>query len=369
MHEETQSQSRGLFLSFPTPAFLRFPAAGLDVSDRTIKYVLLGTGSQGTEVLSYDKTSIEPGVVEQGKIIDREKFVSVLKNLAQKGNFRYVHASLPEEHSYLFQTNIEKTNEQEVRSLIEFSLKDNVPLPQEQIVFDYKVFSESETTSGSTVVASVSVYPIDIINQYMLAFKEAGIIAVSFEVEAQAVARSVIAAEDTGTYMIVDIGRSKAGLSIYSNGIIMFSATLEVGGDDLSSALEKQFNVSTEDAEKLKNERGFVQGENNSELLAALSNTMAVFRDEVMKHIGFWKSEQSRDDSIEDIERIILCGGNANLAGLPEYLEAAAGTPVVRANVWENTLDFDAHIPEIPRRYSLEYATAIGLALRAIQKR
>ena len=63
------------------------------------------------------------------------------------------------------------------------------------------------------------------------------------------------------------------------------------------------------------------------------------------------------------IEKIILCGGDANLLGLTDYLSASLKIPVERADIWTNIDYRDGFIPEIEFNDSLRYATAVGLAL------
>lgn len=65
-----------------------------------------------------------------------------------------------------------------------------------------------------------------------------------------------------------------------------------------------------------------------------------------------------------NIKEIILCGGDANLIGLTEYLNSTLKIPVKTANVWLNVFSFEKYIPEIEFNESLKFATAIGLALK-----
>ena len=67
------------------------------------------------------------------------------------------------------------------------------------------------------------------------------------------------------------------------------------------------------------------------------------------------------------IERILMCGGDANIPGLLEYLSSGLDTPIAFANPWINILpSFDKEIPPMTFNNSLRYATALGLALRKI---
>jgi hypothetical protein len=78
----------------------------------------------------------------------------------------------------------------------------------------------------------------------------------------------------------------------------------------------------------------------------------------------FVDNPSSDDVPRKPIERAIICGGNANLRGFPEYLEGFLNVPVSIANVWSNALSFDTYVPHMQFSDSLEYATAIGLSLR-----
>lgn len=83
------------------------------------------------------------------------------------------------------------------------------------------------------------------------------------------------------------------------------------------------------------------------------------------KHYKYWKSKfNEKGEHMKPIDKVILCGGNANLAGLPEYLSSSLKLPVERADVWTNAPSFGDSVPEISKADSLSYSASIGLALR-----
>jgi hypothetical protein len=83
-----------------------------------------------------------------------------------------------------------------------------------------------------------------------------------------------------------------------------------------------------------------------------------------VRHQTYWNSPPEDEPPRRPIERAIICGGNANLRGFPEYLEGFLNVPVSIANVWENAFSFDSYVPPMHFAESLEYATAVGLSLR-----
>lgn len=359
-----------ILAAFPPPAYLTMPAVGIDISDRSVKFLEFNRRRGQIELGAFGERKIPAGVVVDGEIQDVKRLSSVLAGIRRDFGFRLVRISLPEEKAYLFQGTIpaDATREQ-AANIVEFQLEENVPVPIAEAVFDYEPIGRHAAhgkPGDEHIDVGVSVYARETVAAYAAACREAGLFPVSFEVEAQAIARSVIPEGDAGTYLIADFGRARTGVAIISDGVLRFTATLEVGGEALTEVIVNELGVSEQEAVTVKNERGFLKQRDNEELFTALMNTVTALRDEINRYLIFWNTR--KDDagaSMPTVEGIILTGGNANLAGLPEYLETSLGVPTNRADVWCNAFHFDTYIPEIDFRHSLGFATGIGLALRA----
>ncbi|MCH7772439.1 MAG: pilus assembly protein PilM, partial [Bacteroidetes bacterium] len=145
-----------------------------------------------------------------------------------------------------------------------------------------------------------------------------------FEIEAQAIARSVIQNGDDGTYMIIDFGKMRTGLGIVSRGLLSFTSTLDVVGDTLTEAIAEHFSVSTEKAERIKNESDFIKNKDNSELFLTLMKTIGELKDEIERHYRYWNTRiDKQGETAPRIDKIILCGGSSNVVGLREYLSGS----------------------------------------------
>lgn len=351
---------------FPTPKLLTMPAVGIDISDSSIKFLELVDSEHGKGIGRYGDAEIPPGVVERGEIKNVDILSGILKRLKEKHDLDFIRASLPEEKVYLFTTKIPsiEAKESEIRNLIEFRLEENVPLSPAEAVFDFDLPLGNEGAREREV--GVAVYPRTTIEQYSELFEKAGLTPLSFEVEAQAIARSVIREGDDGTYMIIDFGRMRTGLAIVSRGLLSFTSTLDVVGETLTNAIAENFGVSTEEAERIKNESDFIKSKDNSELFVTLMKTISGLKGEVERHYRYWNARSdNRGRRLPPIEKIILCGGSSNVVGLREYLSGSLKIGAERANIWTNAFSFDDVIPDIDFAHSLGYATAVGLALRS----
>ncbi len=350
----------GTLLSvFPPPQFLASPAGGVDISSGSVKCVLLGGFGRGITLRTYAETPLPEGVIVDGDIEQPDKLTEVLRSFRLRYGIHYAHASLPEKKAYLYKVLVaENAN---LRAGVEFDFETHVPLPPGEAVFDYEKVRKLES---GTVVA-VTAYAKRIVNQYQKVFADAGIALRSLEVESQALARAAISESDRSrVVMMMDFGRKTTRIAVVEYGVVVFTATLDIGGDTLTTAVMKLLNVPEPEAEEIKNNRGFLMSNENKNLVEALMTTVSVVKDEVVKHLTYWNNPPADDLPRKPIEKVIICGGNANLRGFPEYLEGTINIPVSVASVWTNAFSLDEYIPPMQFSESQEYATAVGLAIR-----
>jgi Tfp pilus assembly PilM family ATPase len=143
----------------------------------------------------------------------------------------------------------------------------------------------------------------------------------------------------------------------------MYTSTIDIGGKELSSALRKQLgNKEEHELTEIKNLQGLVRGVEDATVYESLIPTVSAIKDEVAIRIQYWNN-RDMEDSDRYIESVILCGGSANLKGLPGYLTETLNIPTKLAQVWQNAFDIEHFVPPIGLRYSYGYATAIGLGL------
>ncbi len=351
----------------PPPTYLTMPSIGVDISDNSLKYVSFHSESSSVmdrELKLWGDIDIPNGTLSRGQIKDPGHLVSVLKEFKLETKAEFINVSLPEERAYLFETEIKRnTPIKEVRSLLEFRLEENVPIPSKDVIFDYAILpSGGETRS---VQVAVVAYPKDTIQQYYDVCMEARLRPTSFEVEAQAMARSVVPVDAVGATMLVDFGQTRTGIGIVYKGVLLYASTVDVGGGLLSQALRKVVGDDTAESEltRLKNTEGLIRGVDSTRVREALVGAVSVVKDELATRMQYWHMRNGNSEE-RRISSVQLCGGSSNLKGLPAYLTETLSLPCVLANVWENSISLDTVVPPIDLHHSFGYATAIGLSLK-----
>ncbi len=360
---DVKKQPKNFFAEFfPVPKLLEMRPAGLAITERYVHAVEFTKKGSRLSLGRFGVRSIPEGVIKEGYVNDKQVVIDLLISLRAEIGIEYVSVALPEEKAYLFKTEVPKIAKDNIREALELRLEENVPVPAAEAVFDYMVIpNEAE---GESVDVSVAVLPLKVVTTYLDIIKSAGLIPVSFGVEASALSRAVIPDGDLGTFMIVNIGETSTGLSIISRGAVQFSTTVPMGGDALTLALQKHFSVGPAEAKKIKEERGFVKSKENMELFFSLMNTVSAIKDEMNKLLIYWQTHKAGPGVAgAELKKIILCGKDANLAGFDEYLSATMKVSVEVGNVWRNAFNSGDKVPAISFVDSLDYASAIGLAL------
>ncbi len=351
---------------FPLPHYLSFDSVGFDISDQSIRFVELVRSNTTISLKKFGEEKIPPGIVSAGKVVNKSQFKEVLVALRKKHKFSTVHVSLPEEQVYLFELEIPKVESSNIRQNIELSLEEHIPITASDALFDYDLIKE--TPENYTV--QVQAVPESIVSAYLAPLAEAGLTVVSLELEAQAIARAIVAPNDPRTYMVLDFGSTRTGVSFITNGTVSFTTTFDIGGATQTEIIAKHFNISMQQAEVLKRERGLLRSGDDKDLFAVLLNNLSILRDEINKHYIFWHTHpDEQGNSKPRVEKVLLCGQSSNLAGFAEYLSASLKNQVVQTDAWVNIRSDKDYVPDIPKDQSLGYVTAIGLALSSfIQK-
>lgn len=353
-----------IFKHFPTPEFLSMSHVGVDISPTAIRFIGLKKTPHGLTLTGFGEQPLPAVIDDVENIHTNEYIIDALKKLQKTHKLSFVEIAVPEEEAYLFTTDVPDGDEAALRSNIEFHLEENVPLALEDALFEYYVISRN--LKANTVQVAVSVIPVSVAENYIKLFTSCGMTPVSLLIENQALSKAIIKNGDKHSYLVVNLGLKKTVLSVVSDDAVQFTSTVHIGSEDFTQAIMKEFNVSKEEAEKIKIEKGFSRSKDNESLFLSLINTVSALKDEISRIYIYWQSYQDKMKNvrvIDPITHVILAGKDASLVGFTEYLAVSLKVQVELANVWTNVLSFDTEIPPVEYLESLNYGTAIGLAL------
>lgn len=354
--------TKTFFRFFPTPKYISMSHVGMEISSTSIRFLEL-VRSRGKLKLGRFSNQMLPTPLISGESLTQNKdLVASLKKVQRTNRLSFVEVAIPEEKAYLFTTEIPSGDEVAVRNHIEYHLEENVPVSLAEAVFDYHIIKKGNKKGSD--FASVAVVPRIVMDEYIDLFEMCGMTPVSFLIENQALARAVVRQDDMNMYLIVNVGAKKTVLSIMSEQAVQFTSTVNIGEEDFTNAIAKEYSVSKDEAVRLKQNKGIVKNEDNTAFFLSLVNVASALRDEIQRVHNYWLShvEKSGGD-VSAPFKILLAGRDSSIIGFREYMALSLKMPVELVNVWANVFSFNDEIPPIEYLESLDYATVIGLAL------
>ena len=348
------------------PRQLQFPVIGLDISDHTFKYVGLIKKANKYEIDFFGRGFIPEGIITSGKIKNAMALSEVLKkDLAQfRKTNPYIAISLPEEQGFVRPLKLPPVTEGEIRNAIDFQLETVIPLPPEEVVFDYEWVRENTEKGHMDLV--IAAFPEMLVEDYASVINDAGFFPVRAEAESNAIARSVLPPSEVGSIMIVDAGYTRTSFYIVYDRVVRFTSTIQFSGEMLDSTIASALGVDMKEAHKMKKEFAITKDDKNN-LMKVLDPLLLSLRKEIEKRIGFWGSHVNqnlgKNTDQANISKIYLVGGESHMTGLSEYLSQETKIPVLLSEPWKHLFDLKNYTPPITKHDSLFYATALGLAL------
>jgi len=326
---------------FPTPKFLTFDLATIDITPRSIKIMKLKKSKHGLIPDIYKEVKLENknslASFEKDFDISDPSFKEIiqkLKKLREEFDLEYVVASLPETKTYIYREKFPKESLENLSQAIIYSMEENVPLKAEEVNFDYFIINrDSDFEDGVDVV--VSVFPKTVIDLYTKILKLADLFPVSFQSEAVSLSRSIVEKDDKDAYMILRFLEDQVNVGVVEGGAVQYASIINV------------------DIEKVVKDFGSEDAQNLSESLN--------------KVLIYWFTSNKDLTQHKKIETVLIAGEYASDQNLINFLENKLRVDVEVADVWRNCFSIDQYIPEIEKKDSLKYAVSIGLAIKGIK--
>ena len=144
MLQEIKTKIKNIF-QIPSLEFGSSKPFGLDISDYSLEMVSLEGSKENPEILALGRKILNPGIVEEGKILNKESFKMALEDLISHPQFGKIKTkkiifSLPESKSFLHIFELPKgLKKNESPDFIKSQVCQIFPFSLEEIYFDYQM--------------------------------------------------------------------------------------------------------------------------------------------------------------------------------------------------------------------------------------
>lgn len=356
-------------MSFLTKKVFNFakPPFGLDLSDLSVKIIQLEKRGEKDRISAFGCFPIAPGNVVDGEVLNKELVISIIKDtlartVPKKIKNKNVICSVPETKAFLRIVGVPKMSEEEIHEAIRWEMEANIPLPIDQVYYDWQVLDKKIGKDPEKINILVVAVAKKVIDQQLEIVEGAGLSVAGLEIESIAQARSFLREADEKTTVVMDIGDRRTSFSISVGNIPSFTCSVPISAQSLTDAISKGLGVSFEEAEKMKFNSGIGSIVQNDPIFKAVKPILENLAGELEKSMDFYLAGLGYSNAIN---RIIICGGGANTKGLIPFLSQRLGKLVELGDPWVN-IKSEGKLPSIERERSVQFSTAIGLALKGL---
>jgi type IV pilus assembly protein PilM len=331
---------------------------GLDIGSSYLKIVQLKDTKGNYELELFDILPLPPELIVDGSIIDSLRLVDSLKDLLQRSKPKTKDAviSIAGHSSVIIKrVTLPEMSEEELSESIKFEAEQYIPFDIDEVNLDFQILGPKEEPGNMDVIL-VAVKK-DIINEYISVVKEAGFNPLIVDVNPFALENIYeinYQIEPDRNVAIVNIGASTINMNVLKGGISVFTRDSAVGSNLHTEALQRDFNLTYEAAERLK-QGETIENVSPEDALAVIEGVSEEIIGEVSRSFEYFP---------EDISEVILSGGCAFVRDFPKLLAEKVGIEVKVIEPFKNI--------RVPKRFDVTYieemgpiaAVAAGLALR-----
>lgn len=337
---------------------------GLDVGSSAVKAVELKKKGSGYELVNLGFEPLPADTVVDGAIMDanavREKVDAIFAQ--HKITTKSVATAVSGHSVIVKKISVAAATDEEVANAIPYEAQQYIPFDMADVNLSYQVLGPAASGAGRDVML-VAVKREKILN-YTNALSQAGLNTSVVDIDAFAVQNAFeLNYEPPPDLMaaLLNVGASIMNINITRGGIPLFTRDVSVGGNQYTDTLQKELDLSFDDAEKLKQGQE-VAGHSAEERTTHIRSVSEILLLEVQKTFDFFRQTTSTDP----IQRIYVSGGTAKIEGLADLLKEEFNIPVEVMNPFQkvnyNPSKFDPHFIE---DYAPRMSVAVGLAIRS----
>ncbi len=339
---------------------------GIDISSTSVKLLELSKVGDQYRVESFAVEPLPANAVVEKNINELEVVGETIKQVLSKSGTSLNSAVVAVAGSAVITKIVEvdaSLSEDDMESQIVVQADKYIPYPIDDVAIDFEVIGISPN-NPERVEVLVAACRKENVDSREAALNVAKVNARIVDVEVFAMERAYTLIEpqlsfndDDHMVAIVDLGATMTTLSVLRHGRTIYTREQIFGGQQLTDEIMLRYGMSQQEA-GLAKKTGELPDDYEPEVLDPFID--AVVR-QVSRSLQFFYSSTNYNE----VDYIILAGGSATLAGIPEAIFQKVGIPCVLANPFANMplasrIDPNALIQDAPAMM-----IACGLAMRS----
>jgi type IV pilus assembly protein PilM len=340
---------------------------GLDIGSSAVKLVELKERKAGEFHLQrLGVEPLSPEAIVDGSIMDSSLVVDAIHKLNDHTKVKGTqYATSLSGHSVIIKKiQLPAVSQEELAESIQWEAEQYIPFDINDVRLDYVVLTEGEPGRDTMEVLLVAVKR-DKVNDYVSVISQTGKTPALVDVDAFAVQNAYEINYDLDPRKVVALintGASVTNINVLARGSTVFWRDISFGGNQFTEALQREFNLSFDQAEALKRGQP-VDRYTLSDARAVLDTVSNELAGEIRKTFDFFSATSSEGP----VDELVVSGGCALTPNLLQVLRERFEVPTELMNplrrVHFRESDFDG---QWLQSVGPMMAVAVGLGIRKV---
>jgi type IV pilus assembly protein PilM len=340
---------------------------GLDITTSSVKLIELSMAGGQFRVESYAAEPTPHNAINEKAIVDAEAVGEAIRRAVKRSGAKSREAAVAISGDAAITKVIQmpkNLNEADLEGQVEMQADQYIPFPMEEVSYDFQRIGPSEKDPEMMDVLLVATRTENV-EQRQAAVQAAGLTARLVDVEAFALENAckllTHQMPDGGidrTIAVIDFGASSTTFSVLKDLKVIYTRDFAFGGQQLTEEIMRTYGLSMEEAGRAKKEGG-LPSNYQPEVLDPFIDDMT---QQVSRSLQFYLASGS---GREQPEKILVCGGCANIVGVDDVIASRVGIPAERGDpLGQMKLSSRAKAQAV-KKDATALLTACGLALRS----
>jgi type IV pilus assembly protein PilM len=353
---------------------------GIDVGTSAIKVVQLAKVKGRAVLKTYGSLALGPYAgltIGQATNLPPMRIGEAIRDVIKESNVttKNCGVSIPLRSSLVSLIEMPALPEAKLREMIPLEARKFIPVPISEVALDWWIIPKEKDKSfdfdieakekvlqrqDKTDVLLVSIHN-EVLQSYSSIVQEAGLHTTFFEIEMFASIRA-LADREIAPVMIFDMGASSTKIYISERGVVKESHIINKGSQDITMSISKGLQVSIEKAEKIKRNLGEGSAADQKSVYDIISLTMDYIFSETGGLMVAYQKKHNRS-----IGKVYLTGGGVAMKGFFEMARSRFETEVLLGDPF-GKVDAPVFLADLLKQTGLDFAVAVGIALRKLQE-
>ncbi|MCL2625873.1 MAG: pilus assembly protein PilM [Cystobacterineae bacterium] len=345
------------------------PAIGLDIGSTSIKLVGLKKQRNRYVLEHFGIKYIPPETIVEGALMNSSVIMQSIQELVRELRIKRkeVAIGIGGNSVIIKKLTMPTMSHFELEETIGAEMQQYIPFDAKDVFVDTFILPRKEDEATKQMDVVLVAAKKEIVNDYLSIVGESGLKPVVVDVDVFAIQNCFhtnYGVNENDTIALINMGAEVVGINIIRKGISEFTRDIHIGGQQFTEEIQKQFNVSFDEAEILKSSvyESQIDVSAQKQIQASIGKIAEQVAGEIQRSLDFYSG--SYGDS--HFSKVYVSGGAAKTPRLIQAIQDRTRTQTEMIDPFKGIhIDSKRFNHEFIEKMGMLGTVAVGLALRS----